>query len=98
MCAVCYIYSPPPNEIATAQLEKRQKRCKDHDTTKQRFQDHQLTSLMKRRPADEGARHEEVRVCQGECGKAGVIIACVNVALVIVVAVVDGRGYGGVYY
>ena len=53
---------------------------------------------MKRSTADEGVLHEEVGVCQGESGKAGVIIACVDVALVINVAVVNGRGYGGVYY
>ena len=53
---------------------------------------------MKRIPAEEGARHEEVGVCQGESGKAGVIIPCVDVALVIVVVVVEGRRYGGVYY
>ena len=54
---------------------------------------------MKRSPADERVRHAEVRVCQGERWKARGIIACVDVALVIVVAVVvDGRGYGGVCY
>ena len=53
---------------------------------------------MRRGPADKGARHREVEGCQGESGKVEVFIVGVDVALLIVVAVVGGRGYGDVYY
>ena len=53
---------------------------------------------MKRTPADEGAQQGEVEGCKGEKGKVEVMIGRVDVALVIVVVVVDGRVYGGLYY
>ena len=53
---------------------------------------------MKRGPVDEGARHLEVEGCQGESGKAGIMIAFVDVTPVTVVAVVGGSGYGNIYY
>ena len=54
---------------------------------------------MGKGPADEGALHEEQEEgCQREIVTAVGIIACADVALVIVAAVVAGGGYGDVCY
>ena len=52
---------------------------------------------MKRSPEDEGAQHWEGESCKEESEKVEGIIGAVDVALVIVVVVVGGRGYGDVY-